>query len=152
MTNEEANAELWLHSQPPDGDKREVKQSTSELMKAIVIEEMVTKRAKEVSEKETGCTHMFEQRNNQELKLLFDVFQRDETTYQFIIEKMVPYIQNRGKATVEQEDLLKDPSLFSQKLLELKAEIDEMVSFAFQNQMDFQKARDQSFTFFMNAQ
>lgn len=44
---------------------------------------------------------------------------------------MMPYIQNRGKATVEQEDLLKDPSLFSQKLLELKAEIDEMVSFSF---------------------
>ena len=92
MTNEEANAELWLHSQPPDGDKREVKQSTSELMKAIVIDEMVTKRAKEVFEKETGCMHMFEQRNNQELKLLFEIFQRDETTYPFIIEKMVPYI------------------------------------------------------------
>ena len=150
LTNEEANAELWLHTQPPDADKREVRQSTTELMKAIVIEEMVSKRAQEVSEKETGCTHMFEQRNINELKLLFEVFKRDETTFKFIIEKMVPYIQNRGKATVEQEELLKDPSLFSQKLLELKAEIDHMVSFSFQNQMEFQKARDQSFTFFMN--
>ena len=150
LTNEEANAELWLWTQPPDADKREVRQTTTELMKAIVIEEMVSKRAQEVSEKETGCTHMFEQRNINELKLLFEVFKRDETTFKFIIEKMVPYIQNRGKATVEQEELLKDPSLFSQKLLELKAEIDHMVSFSFQNQMDFQKARDQSFTFFMN--
>ena len=113
LTNEETNADFWLHTQPPDADKREQRQSTTELMKAICIEEMVSKRALEVSEKETGCTHMFQQRNNNELKLLFDVFRRDETTYKFIIDKMVPYIQTRGKTTVEQEDLLKDPSLFS---------------------------------------
>jgi len=128
------------------------KKDTHELMIAICIEEMVTKMAVEVANKDTGCTHMFEQKNNNELKLLFEMFERDESTFKFIIEKMVPYIKSRGTATTKNDDNLKDPSLFSHKLIALKAEIDEMVRFSFKNSLEFQKARDQSFTVFMNEE
>ena len=50
------------------------------------------------------------------------------------------------------ENNVKDPHLFTEKLLEFKAEIDELVNFSFANQMMFQKARDNSFQEFMNQQ
>ena len=49
-----------------------------------------------------------------------------------------------------EENNVKDPHLFTEKLLEFKAEIDELVNYSFTNQMMFQKARDNSFQEFMN--
>ena len=65
---------------------------------------------------------------------------------------MNTYIVSRGKKIVKNENNVKDPYLFTEKLLEFKAEIDEMVRFSFDNQMVFQMARDKSFTEFMNKQ
>lgn len=63
---------------------------------------------------------------------------------------MNPYILDRGQKIVMEENNVKDPHLFTEKLLEFKAEIDELVNFSFANQMMFQKARDNSFQEFMN--
>lgn len=40
---------------------------------------------------------------------------------------MNPYIEGRGKKIIEDENNLKDPIEFTQKLLDLKKEMDEMV-------------------------
>ena len=50
-----------------------------------------------------------------------------------------------GKKIINNEDLRKDPIKFTTKLLELKAEMDQMISQAFNNDMRFQKARDVAF-------
>jgi hypothetical protein len=44
---------------------------------------------------------------------------------------MNPYIEERGKKIVEDENLLKDSINFTQKLLDLKNEMDEMVGNSF---------------------
>ena len=88
---------------------------------------------------------MFEHRKLENLKLLFDVFKRDQNTFGLIIQKMNPYIMERGKKIVNDETLVKNPIEFTQKLLEFKAEIDKMVTESFSNSMLFQKARDNSF-------
>jgi hypothetical protein len=73
---------------------------------------------------------------------MFRIFRRVETTLKYIIQKMSPYIEERGKKIVEDEALLKDPIEFTKKLLELKSEMDNMVENSFQNDIRFQKNRD----------
>ena len=88
---------------------------------------------------------MFQHSKLDELASMFRLFKRVETTLKNIIQKMSPYIEDRGKKIVENEALLKDPIEFTKKLLELKAEMDKMVEFSFQNDIRFQKNRDNSF-------
>jgi cullin 1 len=121
LMNEESNADYYL--QP---------ETKIKLLK-IVEDEMITKMADSVSSKDTGCVHMFEQKNLDELKLLFEVFRRDTSTFGLIIQKMDPYIMTRGEKLVMDEANVKDPILFTEKLLEFKAEIDELVSYSFSN-------------------
>ena len=111
----------------------------------IVVNELISKMADEVSSKDTGCIYMFQHKRLEELKLLFDVFKRDSRTFGLVIQKMNPYIMERGRRLVNDENLVKNPIEFTQKLLDFKFEIDEMVCQSFSNQMLFQKARDNSF-------
>jgi len=53
---------------------------------------------------------------------------------------------------VKNEENLKDPIKYTTKLLQLKEEIDDMIAKAFNNDIRFQKNRDQSFQDFMNKQ
>jgi cullin 3 len=85
---------------------------------------------------------MFQHSKLDELALMFRIFRRVETTLKYIIQKMSPYIEERGKKIVEDEALLKDPIEFTKKLLELKSEMDNMVENSFQNDIRFQKNRD----------
>jgi len=62
---------------------------------------------------------------------------------------MKPYIEKRGMVIVTDEANLMDPIMFTKKLLDFKAEIDTMIDYSFNNDMKFQKGRDDSFTTFM---
>lgn len=94
---------------------------------------------------------MFDMKKLEELKLMYKVFVRVETTIKYIIHKMNPYIENRGKKIVDDETLQKNSIEFTQRLLDLKQEMDEMVQFSFANDIKFQKSRDNSFQNFMNG-
>ena len=50
---------------------------------------------------------------------------------------MNPYIEKRGEAIVKDDNLLKDPIAFTQKLLDLKSEMDNMLKTSFDNSMQF---------------
>ena len=65
---------------------------------------------------------------------------------------MWPYIKERGDSVVQSQEYLKDPLLFTQKLLELHLEIAEMLQHSFQNNILFQKSRDRAFLVFLNEQ
>ena len=73
LENEEANAEYWLQPE------------TKTKMLKIVENEIITKMAEAVSSKDSGCVYMFQQKNLDELKLLYDTFKRDQNTFGLII-------------------------------------------------------------------
>ena len=73
LENEEQNADEWLQPE------------TKTKMLKIVENELITKMAEAVSSKESGCVYMFEQKNLNELKLLYDIFKRDQNTFGLII-------------------------------------------------------------------
>lgn len=80
---------------------------------------------------------MFIHARLQELNLMYNIFKRDPQTLGLIIQKMNPYIEKRGEAIVRDENLLKDPIVFTQKLLDLKSEMDNMLKTSFDNSMQF---------------
>ena len=123
-------------------------------MYEIIKEKLVTNMAEALCEKEASVTSFFQQgpAGLDNLQLLFHVFRHNDTTFEYIIRKMSPYVLQRGEDIVNKEEYIKDANLFMQNLLAFKAEIDHMVRYSFDNVMVFQKARDKDFTQFMNTQ
>lgn len=88
---------------------------------------------------------MFNERKIDHLALMYNVFSGVPSTLKFIISKMNPYIMKEGTKIVKNDENLSQPIKFTQKLLEFKLEMDQLIERAFQNDMKFQKARDLSF-------
>jgi cullin 3 len=56
---------------------------------------------------------MFKHKKLEELALMYRVFSRVETTLKFVLDEMKPYIEERGKVIVKDEELIKDPITFT---------------------------------------
>lgn len=97
----------------------------------IGIKALVTDMANIVVEKENGVVTFFKEKALDKLHLLFNVFTRDESKYEQILDKMKPYIEEVGCALVNLEENVKDPIKFTDKLLGFKAEMDVMVQESF---------------------
>ena len=80
---------------------------------------------------------MFNERKIDQLKLLYDIFQQIEITLKYIIAKFKPFISKEGMKIIQNHENLKDPIGFSTKLLEKKAEMDDIVSRSFSNGIIF---------------
>ena len=112
---------------------------------------VIEKHAQDVINKEgTGCKEMLKNKKVDELTKMYNLYSRVETTLKFILLEMGPYIEGRGTVVIQDEELLKDPVKFTQKLLELKREMDEIVVACFNNDPKFNQTRDKSFLNFMN--
>ena len=88
---------------------------------------------------------MFSSRKIDQLRAMYILFNKVPTAVQHIINKFNPFIEAEGRKIVNDEGLIKDPVKFTEKLLELKDEMDKMIESAFNDDMKFQKARDDSF-------
>lgn len=81
----------------------------------------------------TGCVEMFRHDKRDELKLMYGIFKRVESTLTNITSKMSPYIEMRGSVIVQDQTLQKDSIAYTAALLEFKAEVDSMVEYSFGN-------------------
>ena len=131
-------ADYWLQSE-----------TKNKVLKKIEGE-IISKKAELIASKDSGCHSMFQRKALDELALMFRVFRRDEETFKLIIKHMCPYIEKRGTELIQDENLSKNPIEFTKKLLELKAEMDQMIEYSFQQQLPFQLGRDNSFQTFIN--
>jgi len=102
----------------------------------------IRQQAKRLTEMNTGCTFMFENDKDEQLKTMYGVFTRVPGTTDHMIHLMEPYIKTVGQAIVTNEDNVKDPLKFTEALLVFKKKIDDLITFAFDNDLNFQKARD----------
>ena len=83
-------------------------------MLKIVERILIEDNAQKVADKETGCAYMFEHSRLQELKQMYDLYDRNANgrnveTKAIITNSMQPYIVARGNAIVKDEEILKDP-------------------------------------------
>eukprot|EP00826_Nyctotherus_ovalis_P047005 TRINITY_DN5357_c0_g1_i4.p1 TRINITY_DN5357_c0_g1~~TRINITY_DN5357_c0_g1_i4.p1 ORF type:complete len:571 (-),score=227.42 TRINITY_DN5357_c0_g1_i4:413-2125(-) len=126
------------------------KETSPKLLDALEVV-LIEDKAQALTEKErTGVNDMFKGNRYEELRKLYNLLLRKEKTLCFIYDKMKPYIEGRGKAIVNNSEVLMDPVLFVNKLLELKKEMDTMVQESFHNHQLFMQMRDRAFQNFMN--
>jgi hypothetical protein len=79
-----------------------------------VRKQTVDMHAANLVEMSSGCDSMFKGKKLNELALMFRVFKRNENeNFKYMIEKMAPYIEIRGKVVIEDVENLKDPILFT---------------------------------------
>ena len=82
IDNEETNADIWIDFA-----------STKPALIKAVVKAMITNVARDLVTEESGARRMFEQKNKEELKLLYGVLSRDSETLDTIIEIMQPFIK-----------------------------------------------------------
>jgi hypothetical protein len=101
---------------------------TKNKLRSTLDEVIVEKHAQNVINKQgTGCKEMLKNNKLDELKKMYKLFSRVEGTLKYILLEMGPYIESRGQIVIDDKELQKDPVKFTQKLLELKKEMDETV-------------------------
>lgn len=138
LKKEEDNADFFLQH------------DTKPRILQIVLKVAVEDKAEALTMKESGCEYMFNERKIEELTMMYNVFSKVDWTLKFIINRMNPYINQEGGKIVKNQENLKDPLKFTQRLLDFKNEMDKLIEDAFSNDMKFQKNRDISFQNFMN--
>ena len=110
---------------------------TKPQIERIVLQEAVENYAREITEMTQGCEEMFNGWRKDELKLVYEVFNRVDVTLKFIIDKMDPFIQKEGEKIVLSEALKDKPLEMTQKMLVLKGQIDDLIAVSFKNDMRF---------------
>merc|ERR1719433_784745 len=85
---------------------------------------------------------MLHNRKYEELTLMYRLFRREPTTLPHMTVLMERYIEERCTKIVEDQQLIDNPQQYVEQVLDLKTELDEMVSSCFENDSTFQKARN----------
>jgi len=62
-----------------------LQEQSKEKIKQIVLEECVVAKADSLTDKDSGCKFMFNERKIQQLKDMYDIFRQADSTIKFII-------------------------------------------------------------------
>lgn len=119
-------------------------------LRAVIQRELILSTGAALVSMDTGCRSMFNNRKYDELKLMFKLFRQEPTMLPYITELMEPYVEQRCKSIVDDQSMIDDPPAFVEQVLDLKNELDEMVSSCFANEALFQKARNKGLEKILN--
>ena len=118
----------------------------------INYECLIGAHSKEIIEKETGLQKMLNMKEYSHLANLYKLFKLYPTSLEEIKEKLKNYIKERGNSISVDKELTRDPLKFIPRLISLKKEIDELVEKCFENYEEFQDAKNDAFSFFMERE
>jgi len=121
---------------------RYLDRSSEQELKVVTQRELILHTAKRLVEMESGCQAMFHNRKYDELALMFRLFRREPSMLPYMTEVMEPYIEERCRKIVEDQEMIDNPPKYIEQVLELKAELDNMVATCFDGETGFQKARN----------
>lgn len=113
---------------------------------------IVTEYAQRLADMEkTGVTEMLSNKRMDELKMITALFGRVPDKLIHIINKLKPYIVNRGKAIEDNKEVVEDPVQYTTKLVELKQEMDALMKESFASREQFIRTNDMAFQDIMDA-
>lgn len=69
---------------------------TKDRLLNVIHKQIIEHQAQHLVDKDTGCDSMFKHKKQEELELMYRIFLRVDSTIKFIINKMNPYIEERG--------------------------------------------------------
>jgi len=120
-------------------------------LKQTLHDVLIEKEAQNVINKDfTGVKDMLKSKKLDQLTKMYSLYSKVDSTLKYIFLEMGTYIEGRGMAVIEDEELLKDPVKFTEQLLDLKKEMDEIVARCFKGNPKFNQTRDRSFFNLMN--
>ena len=125
--------------------------SSEEKLMSIVTRTLVTENAKVFCNLQgTGCEEMLKNFKLNELKLLYSVLRKDENQFVHIKDKFHQYFETEGLALIVDKALQEDAIEFTKRVLQLKEKMDTIVEDSFDNNVYFQRIRDQAIQNFLN--
>lgn len=142
-----------VHRRLEDEDRRlntYLDRSSEQELRAVVQRELILNTAPRLVDMDSGCKAMFHNKKHDELTLMFKLFRREPSMLPHMTNLMEPYIEERCTQIVEDQAMIDEPPLYVQKVLELKAELDDMVATCFDNDSGFQKARNKGLEVVLN--
>mmetsp|Transcript_57243 Transcript_57243/g.150650 ORF Transcript_57243/g.150650 Transcript_57243/m.150650 type:complete len:756 (-) Transcript_57243:26-2293(-) len=116
--------------------------SSEQELRSVVQRELILNTAKQLVEMESGCQAMFRNAKYDELALMYKLFRREPTCLPLMTSIMEPYIEQRCSKIVDDQQMIDNPPTYVEQVLELKSELDELVTQCFDNDSGFQKARN----------
>ena len=124
--------------------------STNKKVIEALNEELIKNFASNLIEKETGMEFMLNHEKYDDLKTMYNLFQRVPTCLDIMATHFQPYVLKRRKILTTNEANIKDSILFSSKILQLKKELDILVENSFAKDTRFKKVKNIAFQIFMN--
>eukprot|EP00929_Paragymnodinium_shiwhaense_P058504 TRINITY_DN29292_c0_g1_i1.p1 TRINITY_DN29292_c0_g1~~TRINITY_DN29292_c0_g1_i1.p1 ORF type:complete len:776 (-),score=228.29 TRINITY_DN29292_c0_g1_i1:78-2297(-) len=124
--------------------------SSQQELQTVVQRELILNTAKHLVEMETGCKAMFQNKKYDELQKMYKLFRREPSMLVHMTEAMEPYISQRCAAVVSDQALIDNPPEYAAQVLALKKEVDDMVATCFENDSNFQKARNKGLEHVLN--
>lgn len=121
---------------------RYLDRSAEQDLRAVCQRELILNTAEHLVGMDSGCQAMFLNQKYDELQLMYRLFKREESTLPRMTACMKPYIEDRVSKILEDQALIDNHEEYITKVLALKAELDEMVAKCFENDSNFQKARN----------
>ena len=120
-------------------------------LNAIIFKEIIGKYMIELVDMDTGVKNMLENNKYQELTDLYNLFKYYEPSLHEISRIFKQYIEARGNALRQNQELYRDPKKIVPKLVDLLKEINVLVLQCFKNNSILQKAKNKAFGNFMNS-
>lgn len=105
--------------------------STRAALMDCVEKELISKRNQQIVDKDTGLTHMVDNQKQEDLRLLYRCFSRRPENLNCIVDEMNRYIEENGKTIISDEENIKDPIKFTDRLLDFKSRMDKQISYCF---------------------
>mmetsp|Transcript_82159 Transcript_82159/g.96082 ORF Transcript_82159/g.96082 Transcript_82159/m.96082 type:complete len:748 (+) Transcript_82159:46-2289(+) len=126
---------------------------SKQLIRNAIINEIVTTHSEKlVNNQETGVFKMLEKKKNDELIKIYDLMAIGVPTDLTVLSKAYSnYIEKTGLKIVEESKTSKDPAFFTSKVIELKKNMDQVGTYCFHSNYDFQQSRDLGFKTFING-
>ena len=110
---------------------------------------LIGEHAQLLGKMDTGIPYMLENKRNEELKKAFKLLNFYPKSLEVIIKAFQPYIKARGEDINQNKEITKDPKKFIPELINLKKEMDNLVSECFDNHPLFQDNKNKAFSLFM---
>lgn len=118
--------------------------SSEKELRETVQRELILNTGKQLVEMDSGCQAMFQNRKHDELTLMYKLFRKEPTMLPHMTSLMEPYIEDRCNKIINDSAMIEAPPEYITQVLELKLEMDDLVAKCFDNDSQFQKARNRA--------
>jgi cullin 3 len=125
--------------------------ATEPKLKHLMEYEYISTHAQALVEMETsGCQYMFKEDKLEDLKMMYNLFSRVPSTLDFIRDSLSEYVKKAGLEIVADQETVRDPIQFVQRMLELKEKFDKIIKESFRDDKKFLKRLKEAFESFIN--